>query len=166
MPFLNAAGVDVHYVEHGPPAGEATNTAVLLHGFTADHRIRTGCFEPVFEDRRGWRRVFLDLPGMGRSVALQSISSTGDVFAVVRAAVRKLAPKGRSSLCVESSGRYLARGLVAAAPEPVGGLALVYLIVLAELARRDADENVVLVRDAFAATAPACREFDEAAAVQ
>src|SRR3954452_7446388 len=166
MPFLTAAGVDVHYVEHGPPAGAAANTAVLLHGFTADHRIKTGCFEPVFEDRSGWRRLYLDLPGMGRTVAPQNISSTDDVFAVVRAAVRELVPDGRYALCGQSYGGYLARGLVAADPEPVIGLALVCPMVIAEHARRHADEHVVLVRDAFPAPAPACTEFDEAAVVQ
>ncbi len=45
---MNAAGIDVHYVEHGPAAGRAEHTAVLLHGFPPDHRIMTGCFEPVF----------------------------------------------------------------------------------------------------------------------
>jgi pimeloyl-ACP methyl ester carboxylesterase len=166
MPFLNAAGVDVHYVELGPTAEAADYTVVLLHGFPPDHRIMTGCFEPVFENRRGWRRLYLDLPGMGRTVAPQSLSSTDDVFAVVQAAVRKLFPDGRYAVCGESYGGYLARGLVAADPELITGLALVCPMVIADHALRDVDEHVVLVRDAFAAALPAGTDFDEVAVVQ
>ncbi|MCU7730473.1 alpha/beta hydrolase [Actinoplanes sp. KI2] len=166
MPFLNAAGVDVHYVEHGPAAGSAAYTAVLLHGFPPDHRIMTGCFEPVFADRRGWRRLYLDLPGMGRTVAPATVGSTDDVFAVVRAAVQQLVPDGRYAICGESYGGYLARGLVAADPARTTGLALVCPMVIAEHALRDVDEHVVLVRDAFAAALPAGTDFDQIAVVQ
>jgi pimeloyl-ACP methyl ester carboxylesterase len=166
MPFLHAAGVDVHYVEHGPPSGAAERTAVLLHGFPPDHRLMTGCFEPVFADRPGWRRIYLDLPGMGRTVAPESVRSTDDVFAVVRAAVRELVPDGRYALCGESYGGYLARGLVAADPGTSLGLALVCPMVIADHADRDVDEHVVLVRDAFAAALPAGTEFAGVAVVQ
>lgn len=166
MPFVNAAGVDVHYVEHGPASGTTEYTAVLLHGFPPDHRIMTGCFEPVFENRRGWRRLYLDLPGMGQTVAPESIRSTDDVFAVVRAAVQKLVPDGRYAVCGESYGGYLARGMATADPTLVTGLALVCPMVVAEHALRDVDEHVVLVRDAFAAALPAGTEFDEVAVVQ
>ncbi|MFI5896109.1 alpha/beta fold hydrolase [Actinoplanes sp. NPDC051513] len=84
MPFLNAAGVDVHYIERGPAVGDAVYTVVLLHGFPPDHRIMTGCFEPVFENRPGWRRLYLDLPGMGQTIAPETVRSTDDVFALVR----------------------------------------------------------------------------------
>src|ERR1700749_1925226 len=123
MPSLSVAGVDVHYVEHGPAADAADYTAVLLHGFPPDHRIMTGCFEPVFESRRGWRRLYLDLPGMGRTVTPETVRSTDDVFAVVRAAMQKLVPDGRYAVCGESYGGYLARGVVAAEPEHITGLA-------------------------------------------
>lgn len=166
MPFLNAAGVDVHYIERGPATGDAERTVVLLHGFPVDHRIMTGCFEPVFESRAGWRRLYLDLPGMGRTVAPESVRGTDDVFAVVQAAVRQLVPEGRFAICGESYGGYLARGLVAADPELVTGVALVCPMVVAEHPRRDVDEHVVLVRDAFAAALPGGTDFDEVAVVQ
>jgi len=164
MPFLTVAGVDLHYVEHGPTAAE--HTAVLLHGFPPDHRLMTGCFEPVFADRPGWRRLYLDLPGMGRTVAPDTIRGTDDVFAVVQAAVRQLVPDGRFALCGESYGGYLSRGLVAADPAAVTGLALVCPMVIADHAARDVPDHVVLYRDAFAAALPRGTDFDAIAVVQ
>jgi pimeloyl-ACP methyl ester carboxylesterase len=165
VPFVTAAGIDVHFVEHGPTADTDPPTAVLLHGFTPDHRLMTGCFEPVFATRPGWRRVYLDLPGMGRTTAPDHIRGTDDVFAVVREAVDLLVP-GRYAVAGESYGGYLARGLVAASPERASGLALVCPMVVAAHEDRDVPAHQVLVRDAFAAALPRGTDFDQIAVVQ
>jgi pimeloyl-ACP methyl ester carboxylesterase len=147
VPFVTVNGTAVHYVEHGPGRDAAAHTAVLLHGFPLDHRVMTGCFEPVFAGRPGWRRVYLDLPGMGETVAPENIRGTDDVFAVVRAAVERLVPGGRFALCGESYGGYLALGLVAADPAAVTGLALVCPMVVTRRAARDLPAPVVLARE-------------------
>lgn len=162
MPFVDAAGVRVHYVEHGPRDGR---TVVLLHGFTPDHRLMTGCFEPVFTDRPGWRRLYLDLPGMGKTNAPEHFASSDDVFETVLAAIDHLAP-GPYALAGESYGGYLARGLVAAHPERVSGLALICPMVIAPHAERDVPPHQVLVQDDFCASLPADSEFAEVAVVQ
>jgi pimeloyl-ACP methyl ester carboxylesterase len=164
VPFIEAVGVGVHYVSHG--AATADRTAVLLHGFTTDHRNMTGCFEPVFAGRAGWRRLYLDLPGMGRTVAPPAVASTDDVFAVVRAAVRALVPTGRYAVGGESYGGYLARGLAAADPEAVTGLALICPVVVAGHTARDVPPRQVLVDDPVVATLPADPDFDEIAVVR
>ena len=43
----------------------------------------TGCLEPVFALRPGYRRIYPDLPGMGRSPAPESVASSDDVLAAV-----------------------------------------------------------------------------------
>lgn len=129
---------EVHYVERG--SGE--HTLVALHGFTVDHRIMTGWLEPCFEGRDGWRRVYLDLPGMGRTSGA-GINGTDDVFEVVLAAVDALAPGGYA-LAGSSYGGYLARGLVARHGSRVRGLALSVPMVLADHAARDVPEHAVL----------------------
>ena len=32
-----------------------------------DHRLMTGCMEPVFNNRDGYKRIYIDLPGMGKT---------------------------------------------------------------------------------------------------
>lgn len=162
MPFVEAGGVQVHYVEHGPVDGSAI---VLLHGFTPDHRLMTGCFEPVFARRPGWRRLYLDLPGMGRTRAPEHFRSSNDVLETVRTAVDALAPGG-FAVAGESYGGYLARGLVAGAPERVTGLAMVCPMVVAAHVERDVPTHQVLVQDEFCAALPQGGEFAEVAVVQ
>lgn len=67
----------MHVVEHGPAHG----TPVLaIHGWTPDHRLMTGCLEPVFGACEGYRRLYPDLPGMGRSSAA-GVDCADDVLA-------------------------------------------------------------------------------------
>ena len=166
--FVDALGVQVHHEVQGPEAGPGVPTAVLLHGFSPDLRLMTGCFEPVFAHRRHWRRIYLDLPGMGRTAAPEWVGSTDDVFRVVQAAVAALVPTGPYAVCGESFGGYLARGLAAAHPDRVEGLALVAPMVVAEHADRDVPPHQVLHRDeAFmASVGGGGADFQEIAVVQ
>src|SRR5262245_60895511 len=143
MPFVNAAGVEVHYVEHGPP--DADHTAVILHGFPLDHRACLGAFEPSFRDRPGWARIYLDFPGMGRPKAPDWISSTDDVFMVTQAAVNALVTRSYAAIGL-SYGGYIAMGLAAAAPDQITGLALIVPVIVPTHADRDVAERRVVAR--------------------
>src|SRR4249920_1271767 len=117
MPFVQAGGADIHYVEHGPAAGDASRTAVVLHGYTLDQRSSVAAFEPSFAARtESWRRLYLDFPGMGRSLAPETVASTDDVLDVTRAAIDALVP-GPYALAGISFGGYVAAGLAATTPE-------------------------------------------------
>lgn len=163
MPYVDAAGVRVHYVEHGPR--EASRVLVLLHGFTPDHRLMTGAFEPVLAGRDGWRRIYVDLPGMGRTEAARHVATTDEVYAVVRATVEALVP-GPYAVVGQSYGGYLARGLVAEHRHRVTGMALVCPMLVAEHADRDVPAHQVLLRDTFCEALPRGTEFDDMTVVQ
>lgn len=60
--YCNLGNVSVYYETFGEGF-----PIVLIHGFTPDHRLMTGCMEPVFENQPGWHRIYLDLPGMGQT---------------------------------------------------------------------------------------------------
>ncbi|MFD2026510.1 alpha/beta fold hydrolase [Promicromonospora aerolata] len=145
MAYVEVDGVRVHYVEHGP-SGPGVITVVLVHGFSVDHRIMTGGFEPVFAERPGWRRVYVDLPGMGRTSA-SDVASTDDVFRILRGAVEALVPDGPYVVVGQSYGGYLVRGLAAADGGRVIGLAAVVPVVEPRHELRQLPGRQVLVRD-------------------
>jgi pimeloyl-ACP methyl ester carboxylesterase len=150
-------------VEHG--SRDAGSVLVLLHGFTVDHRLMTGAFEPVLSGCDSWRRIYLDLPGMGLTEAPGHVASTDDVFAVVRDTVEALVP-GRYAVAGESYGGYLARGLVAEHWQRVTGMALLCPMLVAEHAERDVPAHQVLLRDAFCEVLARGTEFDDVTVVQ
>ena len=119
---------------------------VLVHGFEVDLRLMTGAFEPVFEGRTGWRRIYVDLPGMGGTTA-PDVASTDDVFRILRGTVEALVPEGPYAVVGQSYGGYLARGLTAADPGRVAGLATVVSVVEPRHELRQLPARQVLVRD-------------------
>jgi len=129
-----------------------------------------GCLEPFFARRPGYRRLYPDLPGMGRSPAPESIASSDDVLDAVQDLVDEAIGDAPFLLVGESYGGYLARGLVRARPEQVLGLALICPIGTAvEHAERTRPELRVLRPDPalVASLDPRlAREYTELAVVQ
>lgn len=109
--------VAIHYTEHGTGV-----PLVALHGVGVDHRELEAALEPMLTGG-DCRRIYPDLPAMGRSTA-DGLTSNDDVVAVLAEFVERAAP-GPALVLGHSYGAYLARGLAARRPDLVHGLALV-----------------------------------------
>lgn len=133
----------LHFVTYGH------GTPVLaLHGWTPDHRLMTGFLEPVFTNRPGYRRLYPDLPGMGRSPAGESIASTDDMLAAVERFVDAEIGAEPFLLVGESYGGYLSRALACARPRQALGLALVCPVgAVLERAKRTVPPHTVVKPD-------------------
>ncbi|SDO20233.1 Pimeloyl-ACP methyl ester carboxylesterase [Nakamurella panacisegetis] len=115
---------DVHCVQHG------TGRAVLvLHGAGVDHREVEACFEPALSRDPGLRRIYPDLPGMGRTVAPASMRSADDVLDVLLGLADEVAGDRPLLLIGHSAGAYYAQAMAARRPAQVAGLALVCPLV-------------------------------------
>ncbi|MGI5177549.1 alpha/beta fold hydrolase [Dactylosporangium sp. CA-152071] len=108
----------MHLVTHG-----AGTPVLALHGWTVDHRIMSGCLEPLFTRRPGYRRLYPDLPGMGRTPA-GTATTTDDILAAVLTLVGTVLGAAPFLLVGESFGGYLARAVARTLPDQVLGLAL------------------------------------------
>lgn len=108
----------VHYEATGKG-----HPVVILHGLPADHRLPRHHLEPVFEHRPGWRRIYLDLPGMGRT-PIGRVETLDDMLEAVLAAIDALVAGERFALAGVSFGGYLARGVLARRASRVDGLLL------------------------------------------
>ena len=117
---LRCGDTTIHYVEHG-----RGRPVLVLHGAGVDHRELEACIEPVFEGRAGWRRIYPDLPGMGRSTAPDSMRSAGDVVDTLLAFAAAVAGDTAPLLIGHSAGAYFARGMVSRHPERFRGLAVI-----------------------------------------
>lgn len=102
--------------------------------------------EPVFEKREGWRRIYLDLPGMGRSRNYAGIESTDGMLDAVLELIDQLIPESRFAVAGESYGGYLTRGIIARQAERVEGAALICPVVVPDK-ERSLPPHTVLVED-------------------
>lgn len=129
-------GVEVHYVEHG-----AGLPVLTLHGAGVDHREVAAAFEPLFATRAGYRRIYVDLPGMGRTPAANRLASNDDVVTLLGDFMARVAGGESFVLIGHSYGGYLARALAARRPAQCLGLAV--LCPVAERSTRVPEHTVV-----------------------
>src|SRR6478735_6902729 len=99
-------GTAVHYVEHG-----AGRPVLVLHGAGVDHREPEACFEPVFDGVAGFRRIYPDLPGMGRTVAPEGLRSAKDVLDTLLEFAKKVTDRTPHLLIGHSAGAYYAQAM-------------------------------------------------------
>jgi pimeloyl-ACP methyl ester carboxylesterase len=117
---IRVGDVAVHYVEHG-----AGRPVLVLHGAGVDHREAEACFEPVFDGVAGVRRIYPDLPGMGRTVAPEALRSANDVLDTLLCFADEVTGGTAHLLIGHSAGAYYAQAMAARLPAQVAGLALV-----------------------------------------
>jgi pimeloyl-ACP methyl ester carboxylesterase len=97
----------------------------VLHGAGVDHREAEACFEPLLAGVAGLRRVYPDLPGMGRTHAPASVRSAEDVLSTLLGFLDQIAGETAPLLIGHSAGAYFAEAMAARRPRQVAGLALV-----------------------------------------
>lgn len=128
--------VVVHYVEHG-----SGRPVLVLHGAGVDHRETEACFEPALDGVAGLRRIYPDLPGMGRTTAPGTLRSADDVLDTLLAFADEVTGGTAYLLVGHSAGAYYAQAMAARGRAQVAGLALVCPL-LPEL--RDVPEHRVV----------------------
>ncbi|MDX6326935.1 MAG: hypothetical protein QOK15_3289 [Nocardioidaceae bacterium] len=132
------SGTAVHFVEHGQG-----RPVLVLHGAGVDHREPEACFEPVLRGAPGHRRVYPDLPGMGRTAAPPTLRGAEDVLDQLLAFATEVTGGAEHLLIGHSAGAYYAQAMAARAPEQVAGLALVCPLLPGV---RDVPEHRVVTR--------------------
>lgn len=111
--------IPIHYdvTGHGRPL-------LILHGSPLDHRSVKACLEPILSVRKGWKRIYPDLPGHGRTPGMDWIANNDQMVDVLVEFIRAVLPEERFALAGESYGGYLARGVLHRLSARVDGLFL------------------------------------------
>ena len=147
--FAPLRGYDIYYrsIGEGVPV-------IAIHGYGIDHHVMYGSHEPVFRRRQGYRRIYFDLPGMGRSRGGMPLDSD-QMLQVVKDFIDHVIPGQRFLLTGASYGSYLARGIVHHWPERVLGLMLPVPLIVAQRSKRALPPRTIIKQDAdFLATLP------------
>jgi len=135
-------GIKVNYVIIGEGM-----PIIMLHGFGVDHRQMKGCMEPIFKDRKGWKRVYIDLPGMGKTEGREWIKNSDKMLQIVSSFIRSTFPDDHYILAGHSYGGYLARALVQENPEKIDGLLLIAPVTIPDSAKRNLPKQHVVIQN-------------------
>ncbi|MFW9827643.1 MAG: alpha/beta fold hydrolase [Candidatus Thorarchaeota archaeon] len=99
--------VTIYYEEYGEGY-----PILMIHGFAPDHRLMKGCMEPVFKKKSNYKRIYFDLPGMGKTTAPKWLKSSDQILDIVLEFIDKMIPNEKFLIASESYGCYLARGVL------------------------------------------------------
>ncbi|MGE5225191.1 MAG: alpha/beta fold hydrolase [Omnitrophica WOR_2 bacterium] len=129
-------GIRFHYEDFG--SGRAF---FGLHGWPLDHRHMVAEYEPLFANRSGWRRIYMDLPGMGQTPGADWINCQDQMLDVLVGFIEKVAPGERFIVGGTSYGGYLARGLVYRRSEKMDGMMINVPVAEMDKAKRRLPEH-------------------------
>lgn len=122
---------------------------IMLHGYYPDHRLMTGCFEPIFQERSEYRRIYIDLPGMGKTNGEEWIKNSDIMLDIVTDFINSIIPNEKFLLAGESYGGYLARGIICKMGDKVDGLLLLCPCIIANAEKRNNPPHIVLKKDDY-----------------
>jgi pimeloyl-ACP methyl ester carboxylesterase len=140
--FCDLGNVSIYYETCGDGI-----PVLMIHGFSPDHRLMKGCMEPIFASRPRWKRIYFDLPGMGRTRGEPWIDCSDKVLEVVLAFVDRILPNQSFLLVGESYGGYLARALVLKKRKFVDGLLLICPLIVPDQEKRSLPARRIIVED-------------------
>jgi pimeloyl-ACP methyl ester carboxylesterase len=136
---------------------------LAVHGWATDHRYIMKILEPIFENREGWRRIYLDLPGRGESLGSERIRSSEDELNLLLEFIQTILSGESFALVGLSYGGLLARGVLKQRMGAIDGLALIVPGIEADPGqRRGLPSRTVLVRDEAAVRDLQAREMNGA----
>lgn len=120
---------------------------VMLHGWTLDHQGMYHALEPIFKKQDGWKRIYIDLPGMGQSESQASIKNSDDILEAVLCLLDEKIPNQPFIICGNSYGGYIARGIVHLRRKQVRGLLLMAPMTIPESEKRSVPQHKIIKRD-------------------
>ncbi|WP_165983153.1 alpha/beta fold hydrolase [Macrococcus brunensis] len=103
---INIKNIEINYQEAG-----RGKPVYFIHGNGLELNSHYLLYDDLFDDAM-YRRIYMDLPGMGESEAAQSIATTNDMLDVIMAFIDTLTPKQDIILFGHSYGAYMCLGLM------------------------------------------------------
>ena len=114
---------------------------LIFHGLAGHLNTMKTVFEPIFEQKTGYERIYIDLPGMGKSNAPLAFASSDEILKVLLNFIQEIIHQS-FLLIGYSYGGYLARAVTVRKPDIVKGLMLLAPMVIPSRSARNLPEVV------------------------
>jgi pimeloyl-ACP methyl ester carboxylesterase len=117
---------------------------LFIHGWQMEARVEQRDFEPIFNKIAGFRRIYVDLPGMGTTPA-NNVKDLDDIYLRLVQFIDSRLGRSRFLMVGSSCGGYLARAIAQKYIEQVDGLLLRVPLIEPKDSMRDLDAFKPLV---------------------
>jgi len=117
--ILSVRDIPVYYEEYGKG-----KPILFIHGSHVDHRMMVAPFEPIFSEMQDYRRIYLDLPGTGKTPSASWIKNSDDILEVVVGFIDTAIGKENFLLAGCSYGGYISLGLICKMGDRIDGVLL------------------------------------------
>lgn len=134
--------ITVHYEVFGEG-----KPLIVLPGWGLNTRLTAHETEPYFQQRDGWKRIYIDPPGHGKTPGKEWITDQDKILEVVLDCINTITAGQRFSLIGISLGAYLARGVRLSRAAQIDGMAMIVPAIIAQDAKRTVPTHRVLVED-------------------
>lgn len=142
--YININHVNLYYEEYGYGI-----PVICIHGFFADSHLMKGCLEPAFKYFNGFKRIYIDLVGMGNSPVDNTIKNSDDMLTLLSLFVTKVIGNNPFIIFGESYGGYLSLGLNKLFYQQVLGLFLICPVTVASHEKRTVPQKSLLIEQSF-----------------
>jgi len=129
--------IPIFYEEYGEGVA-----MLCIHGYGVDRRLMTGCLEPLFARKTGYRRIYPDLPGMGKTPARDWLKNADQMLEIVIEFIEKTIGDEDFIIAGESYGGYLTLGLLRKMPAKIRGALFIAPVIKADNGQRTLPQNV------------------------
>ncbi|OLS14100.1 MAG: hydrolase [Promethearchaeota archaeon CR_4] len=164
MPFIDVENTQMCYEERGSGI-----PFLIIPGFGLDNHATIATFEPIFEGKGGWWRIYPDMPGTGNTPLTSSITTADDWLKSLSIFVAKLIGDSQFAIAGISYGAYLARGVLFRYFKQVLGIFLGVPVIIPDRQSRVLPKFQLIEKDpVFIASLPQDerKEFEEMATIQ
>ena len=134
--------ITIHYETYGEG-----RPIIFIPGWSLNARLTADQMEPCFHQREGWKRIYIDPPGHGKTPGKDWITNQDKMLEVILACIDKLTAGQKYYLVGISLGAYLARGVILQRARFVDGIAMIVPAIIAEDEKRSVPPYKVLIKD-------------------
>lgn len=134
--------ITIHYETYGEG-----RPIIFIPGWSLNARLTADQMEPCFHQREGWKRLYIDPPGHGKTPGKDWITNQDKMLEVILACIDKLTAGQKYCLVGISLGAYLARGVILQRAQFVDGIAMIVPAIIAEDEKRSVPPYKVLIKD-------------------
>lgn len=116
--------IPIYYEQYG-----SGKPILCIHGYSVDHKLMTGCLEPIFDKMQGYQRIYVDLPGMGKTPSALWLEDADKMLELIHDFVNEVIPDENFLIIGESYGGYLSLGLMHDMQRRIDGAMLICPVI-------------------------------------